>query len=142
MSTAPDASGPHQKSAGESSLNRPKRILIVDDEEGLRALCATYLQRRGYGVGTAADGVAAWNELNAATEPYDLLITDNEMPLEGGARLIERVRAAKMRIRILSISGFRTPAKMQSAEALCDALLPKPFTIQELGAAVAAQFGA
>ena len=123
-------------------LKRPMaHILIVDDEEGLRALCATYLQRRGYAVKTCADGEDAWVELSSASLPYDLLITDNAMPRLDGAELIERIRAAKMPIRILSISGSQVPEHSRPIVPDVDGVVPKPFTIQALGAAVRAQLG-
>lgn len=119
--------------------DRQKRILIVDDEEGLRALCATFLQRRGYAVETSSDGADAWNKLTSATVPYDLLITDNEMPLLDGARLIERVRAAQLPLRILTISGSRAKEGLLPIGHGIDGSLPKPFTIHDLGKAVRAQ---
>ena len=138
MSTASQPPGSHAQSAQESKVKR-KRILIVDDEEGLRLLCATYLQRRGYDVETCADGAAAWARLTSTAEACDLLIADNVMPLLDGAELVERVRAAKLPIRILSISGSQALERHQPSPASVDGALPKPFTIQELGAAVRSQ---
>ena len=125
-------------SSHEPPPDMQKRILIVDDEEGLRSLCATFLQRRGYDVVTCPDGAAAWAQLNSTQGSFDLLITDNEMPLLGGAQLIDRVRAGRHPIRILSISGSQAAAKDPFPAAKVDAILPKPFTIQELGSAVKA----
>ena len=139
MSTAPRSQGPQHNAAHEPPPAQPKRILIVDDEEGLRALCATFLQRRGYTVETSSDGADAWNKLTSATVPYDLLITDNEMPLLDGARLIERVRAAQLPMRILTISGSRAKEGLLPIGHGIDGSLPKPFTIHDLGKAVRAQ---
>ena len=138
MSTESQPPGSHPPSAHEPHLKR-KRILIVDDEEGLRLLCATYLQRRGYAVETCADGAAAWARLTSTGEACDLLMTDSVMPLLDGAELVERVRAAKLPIRILSISGSQALKRHPASPTSVDGVLPKPFTIQELGAAVRSQ---
>lgn len=66
------------------------RILIVDDEEGIRDLFRDNLQGRGYRCGTAPDGTAALELLTL--EEYDLAIVDMMMPGMSGISLFEQIR--------------------------------------------------
>ena len=61
---------------------RKRRILVADDDEGIRCLLSVALTLAGYDVNLASDGEQAWDTLSH--DHYDLLITDNEMPLPGG----------------------------------------------------------
>ena len=79
------------------------RILLVDDEIDLwwdRDLAA--LAAAGYHVDTAEDGEAGWKALQ--TNDYDLLITDNKMPMLRGLELIERLRRHGMTLPIIFAS--------------------------------------
>jgi two-component system cell cycle sensor histidine kinase/response regulator CckA len=62
-----------------------QRILVVDDDAVLRGVLAEALQDEGYEVVTAADGEEAWAILEREDEPFDLVLSDLEMPNRGGA---------------------------------------------------------
>jgi|SRR3954463_3223122 DNA-binding NtrC family response regulator len=63
-------------------MEEKKRILIADDDSGVRAAFSVLLQNAGYQVGVAADGEEA--EAKLAGEPVDLLILDLHLPREEG----------------------------------------------------------
>lgn len=67
-----------------------KRVLLVDDSHAMRELGRTVLRRRGYDVQVAVDGVDGWNTIR--THPFDLVVTDSDMPLVDGIRLIALIR--------------------------------------------------
>jgi two-component system, chemotaxis family, sensor kinase CheA len=67
------------------------RILVVDDSITTRALEQGVLEAAGYRVATEPDGRAAWERL--ATETFDLVVADIDMPRMGGLELTRRVRA-------------------------------------------------
>jgi len=67
-----------------------KRVLVVDDSLTVRELERKLLMTRGYDVTIAIDGMDGWNTLRA--EPYDLLVTDVDMPRMDGIELVTLVK--------------------------------------------------
>jgi CheY-like chemotaxis protein len=109
-----------------------QHILVVEDDTDVLQLYFDVLTRSGYQVDTAQDGEAGWRKLHAVRhdpDSYDLLITDNNLPKLSGVELIENVRSASMALPVILASG----AVPINAERLrCDAILPKPFTMNQL----------
>ena len=115
--------------------NAPKRILVVDDDEVIRQVNADMLSRYGYETETAEDGAAAWEALQA--NGYDLLITDNNMPKVSGVELVKKLRSAHMKLPVVLASGaIPTEAMNWNSSLHLAAMLPKPFTVDELLAIV------
>jgi len=81
------------------------RILVADDEPGVRAFIAETLQSDGHSVAQAADGLEAAERL--AREGFDLLITDLKMPRLDGMALVRQVRAEvpEMEVIVLTAHG-------------------------------------
>ncbi|MNN10584.1 Gliding motility regulatory protein [compost metagenome] len=78
-----------QAGAGAADVRR-KRVLVVDDSLTVRELERKLLAGRGYDVAVAVDGMDGWNVLRA--EPFDLVITDVDMPRMDGIELVSRIR--------------------------------------------------
>ena len=70
---------------------RPLRVLLAEDSASTRTLLVGILETAGYEVISAADGLEAWSHL--CSEPFDLLVTDIEMPRLDGLELVGRLRA-------------------------------------------------
>jgi two-component system sensor histidine kinase and response regulator WspE len=68
-----------------------KRVLIVDDSLTVREVERRLLENRGYEVTTAVDGVEGWHTLRSY--PFDLLISDIDMPRMNGVDLVRRVKS-------------------------------------------------
>jgi CheY-like chemotaxis protein len=68
-----------------------RRVLVVDDHDGMRVLLAVMLQRRGYEPVTVASAKEALDELEAG--PYDAVLSDEQMPGENGLELLRHLRA-------------------------------------------------
>lgn len=68
-----------------------KRVLVVDDSLTVREMERRLLEGAGYAVTTAVDGVDGW--LNARAQPFDLLISDIDMPRMTGLELVRNLRA-------------------------------------------------
>ena len=72
--------------------DRAKRILVADDSLTVREMERQLLTAAGFEVSVAVDGVDAWNSLRAANKPFDLLVTDMDMPRMSGIELCELIR--------------------------------------------------
>lgn len=114
-----------------------ENILFVDDEEQIRKLLSTYLQRQGYQVTVATDGHEGLRAIRAKVP--DLVITDVTMPNMNGFELVRRLRAdhRTARIPILMLS-----ARKQSDDILtgysegADEYVPKPVEMSVLSAKI------
>lgn len=81
-------------------------ILLVEDEEPIRALVRIALEERGYTVLAAADGVAALELADAHAGRIDLLITDVVMPRMGGRVLADHLIRRRPGIKVIYMSGY------------------------------------
>ena len=114
-----------------------RRILIVEDEGGVRELARRVLQRQGYTVLAAASPEEAVRL--AAGEPPHLLITDVVLPGMSGPDLARRIARTRPALRVILMSGY--PEAVIRGEHRLPAggrFLEKPFTPADLLAAVAA----
>ena len=111
------------------------RVLVVDDEESIRDLCARVLSRASYTVITAPSGEDAVALLTR--EAFALVISDIRMPGISGLEVLERAKATYPEIRVVLITGFGTPQMLTRAQQSgADRILTKPFNPMELLAAV------
>ena len=122
--------------------------LIIDDDPSVREALARTLEKMGFAVRFAVDGIEGLNAYRA--DPVDLVITDIIMPRANGVETIRALRAEFPNVRILAISGggnfgpisyepgaITTTAYLAAAEkAGADAILTKPFNRSELRAQV------
>jgi signal transduction histidine kinase/CheY-like chemotaxis protein len=117
----------------------PATIVIVEDEELVRAVTARVLGRAGYTVIEAEDGEAALRMLRR-DEAIDLVISDVVMARLGGLELARRLAVERPRLPILLMSGYNRE-EMSSKENPAIGFLQKPFTPSELLETVAAMLG-
>ncbi len=110
-------------------LKPPPRILIVDDDPGIRVLVASLLRGAHYEILTARDGLEALGV--ALGDPgVDVIVTDVQMPRVTGVELGRLVRAARPHVAILYMSGAALDPDMAAIGA--SRFLAKPFTAPEL----------
>ncbi len=122
--------------AAAPTTDRPgsELILVVEDEPGLRRLVAEILNRRGYRVRVAADGIDALEVLDGDRALPSLVITDVVMPRLGGRGLAETMTARGILIPVLFMSGYQAGEELPDDET--HAFVPKPFTPDTLIAKV------
>jgi two-component system, cell cycle sensor histidine kinase and response regulator CckA len=117
-------------------------ILLVEDEEGLRALNARGLKSRGYSVLEAGNGVEALEEFNRLGGKIDLVVSDVVMPEMDGPTLLKELRKINPTLKIIFVSGYAEEAFEKSLPPEDGrkqfSFLPKPFTLKQLVAAVKA----
>jgi two-component system cell cycle sensor histidine kinase/response regulator CckA len=125
------------KRAASSDLTGEGTILLVEDEDGLRALNARGLASRGYTVLEAANGIEAIDVLEKAAKPVDLVVSDVVMPEMDGPTLARELRTRNPDLKIIFVSGYAEDAfQKHLPEHGQFAFLPKPFTLKQLVAAV------
>ncbi|MCZ6464659.1 MAG: response regulator, partial [Proteobacteria bacterium] len=73
------------------SADAPRRVLVVDDAEGIRSYLATLLELRGFAVDTAEDGRSALALLDAGASP-NVVILDVMMPGMDGLETLRQIR--------------------------------------------------
>ena len=112
-------------------------ILLVEDEEGLRALNARGLASRGYTVVEASNGIEAIRELEEREGAVDLVVSDVVMPEMDGPTLLKELRSRNPNLKMILVSGYAEDAfEKNLPEGGQFAFLAKPFTLKQLVAAV------
>ena len=112
-------------------------ILLVEDEEGLRALNARGLTSRGYTVIEAGNGVEAMEMLEREGGKVDLVVSDVVMPEMDGPTLLKELRKKNPETKIIFVSGYAEDAFQKSLPNPDDYnFLAKPFTLKQLVAKV------
>ena len=118
-----------QSLAGEGD---DRMVLLVDDESSIRHVARRALERNGYHVLEAADGIEALAMYNAHRDNISLVVTDMSMPQMTGSELAGCLKGLDPELRILATSG-RPPAETLGSVVDCFAdFLPKPYTVAEL----------
>ncbi|WP_085809802.1 response regulator [Sphingomonas sp. TZW2008] len=109
-------------------------VLLVEDEDMVRAVAERALTRQGYTVLTAENGEVAL-ELIAEHPRPDLLVSDVVMPAMDGPTMARHVRARYPDLPILFMSGYAEEQLRKSIDLDNVAFIPKPFSVQQLAAA-------
>ena len=111
-------------------------ILLVEDEDMVRAVAERALTRQGYTVDTACDGEEAVELLKSGTQ-YDLIVSDVVMPNMDGPTMGRAARAMRPDIRILFMSGYAEEQLRRDIDLENIGFLPKPFSIPHIAEAAA-----
>ncbi len=122
--------------AAAADLTGQGTILLVEDEDGLRALNARGLSSRGYTVLEASNGVEAIEAFDKHGR-VDLVVSDVVMPEMDGPTLLKELRQRDQNVKIIFVSGYAEEAfskNLPSQEQY--AFLAKPFTLKQLVAEV------
>ena len=132
----PEPSGTEESPEATTS-STPVRLLLVDDEPGLRTAVKAYLEDEGFAVTTANDGEEGWTAAQA--QMPDVVITDVMMPRCDGYGLLKRLRADERLggtpVIFLTAKGM-TADRIAGFQAGADDYIPKPFDPDELVARV------
>jgi CheY-like chemotaxis protein len=127
--------GPGSWGNGAAPVSRAT-VLLVDDDDLVRAAVHRALRRDGYAVLEAADADMAMALAASHVGPIDLVIADRRLPPESGAGLAQRLRLARPHTRAIIIGS--EDAVLQEGEQRTTPLpfLQKPFTLEALQGAV------
>jgi|SRR2546423_6486192 len=121
----------------ESGVADPITILLVDDEQSVRAIVVKILRRANYNVIEAENGSAAVQIAKAHPGKIDVVLTDMYMPGLRGPEVVQAIAPTRPGLRALFMSGY-ADQDSRTAVPIGANFLNKPFSGQELTAAVEA----
>lgn len=121
------------ESAPVDRVKRDRSILVVEDDDDVRAYTVEILRELGYRVLEARDGPSALRLIERQDRPIDLMFTDVVMPGMSGRELADRARAAQPELKIICTSGYTRNAIVHGGRLEAGVeVIAKPFTYQAL----------
>jgi two-component system, cell cycle sensor histidine kinase and response regulator CckA len=138
---APDSeeveSRPEERNGKKQDLTGKGTILLVEDEDAVRAFASRALASRGYEVLEADSGETALKVYAENETKIDLVLSDVVMPEMDGPTLLKELRRRGATTKVVFISGYAEDAFDKNLEGQTDfAFLPKPFSLKQLAEAV------
>ncbi|MEO7998399.1 MAG: ATP-binding protein [Gemmatimonadaceae bacterium] len=132
-----EARRPRPTPTASPTIKTEHTVLLVEDERGVRELALRVLNRAGYRVLVASDGVEALAIWEDNPAQIDVVVTDVVMPRLGGSELVTRLRGERIDVPVLFMSGYARNAAIGDAPAdRRTRFLQKPFTVPALQHAV------
>ena len=118
-------------------VSDPPRVLLVEDDPDLADLLALHLGEAGYAVEAVRDGALALQR--ALADPFSLVVLDLMLPGLGGVEVCRQLRAAGRTVPVLMLTARGSEAdRVRGLDTGADDYVPKPFSVRELMARVAA----
>ncbi len=127
------------KAVAKKELWGSGHILLVEDEDMVRAVAERALTRQGYTVVTASDGEEGLQHIEAlgeGEEIFDMIVSDVVMPNMDGPAMAKEVRTQYPDMPILFMSGYAEEQLRKSIDLDNVAFLPKPFSVAQIAEAV------
>lgn len=117
-------------------------VLLVEDEDAVRAFASRALTSRGFTVLEATSGVEALEVFEEHGPEIELIVSDVVMPEMDGPSLLKELRRRKPDVRVIFVSGYAEEAFSRNLpEDETFGFLPKPFTLKQLVEAVKEALG-
>ncbi|HKQ95905.1 MAG TPA: response regulator [Aestuariivirgaceae bacterium] len=128
---------PEERNGKKQDLTGKGTILLVEDEDAVRAFASRALASRGYEVLEADSGETALKVYAENENRIDLVLSDVVMPEMDGPTLLKELRRRGANTKVVFISGYAEDAFDKNLEGQTDfAFLPKPFSLKQLAEAV------
>jgi CheY-like chemotaxis protein len=122
-----------ERGTGESPGYRVPTILVVDDDDLIRSLCARMVRSFGYEALTAADGNEGVALLQAHRERIDCVLLDLAMPNKNGADTLREMRMSVPSVPVIVCTGYADGAAQTGlSEQELDGFLQKPYQLEAL----------
>jgi two-component system, cell cycle sensor histidine kinase and response regulator CckA len=133
---------PGMKTLDDFSPSVPARpgsvlsVLVVDDETAVRRFACRVLERAGYGIVEAIDGVDALEVIQSRTGSLEAVVSDIVMPRMNGVELMQALSVSQPDLPVILMSGYANAALTDLGIAAPCSILPKPFSAERLLAEV------
>jgi two-component system, cell cycle sensor histidine kinase and response regulator CckA len=111
-------------------------VLVVDDETAVRRFAARVLQREGYQVVEATDGMEALETVRVGGVSFEVVVSDIVMPRLNGVELMQALSESHPTLPVILMSGYATAALSELGIATPCSILTKPFPADRLLAEV------
>jgi len=126
-----------------SAQQRPKRILVAEDDLEMRTLVAEALWRDGYDVLSVGDGGSLVVQVSEQLDhpesgAFDLIISDVRMPVTGGMAVLEALRRVGCNVAVIVMTAFGDEFTRRRVHELGAVFFEKPFALDDLRHAVSA----
>lgn len=114
-----------------NSTEKPKRILVVEDEQGLRMVVESEIARAGYDVASVLNGLDAIARLSK--DKFDLAILDVTLPGKSGIEVLQFIRDRRMSTKVIMLTGMEgLSVAIKAVKLGADDYIPKPFDAEYL----------
>ena len=128
-----------EKVESETAIERPLRtepwqgrVLVVDDEQAVRSVAASYLERLGFDVMTADSGEQALELFDEGSGAIDWVLLDISLPGLDGVEVARRLRQSTPEIPIIMSSGFDKEEAFRGRQSPADGFIEKPYRQADL----------
>lgn len=116
----------------------PATVLVVDDEALIRWTLAQALGERGYDVTEAGDARGAIAAVEAAADPFEVILLDYRLPDSADLRLLGTLKRLAPTTRIIMVTAHKDPELTQGATEMgAFRVISKPFEVDNVAALVA-----
>ena len=133
------ADEPEEQKASEWSAGG--KLLLVEDEDMVRAVAERALVRAGYTVTTASDGEEGLGIVANGDTQFDLIVSDVVMPAMDGPAMARAIRNVRAHVPILFMSGYAEEQLRNEIDIENMYFIPKPFSVQQINAKVSEVLG-
>ena len=113
-------------------MDRKYRLLIIDDNEEILISLKNFLSKKNYFVVTASNGLDALKLIEAATDDFDLVITDLVMPNISGVAVTAIIKKQNPSMPVIAITGYGEQPEALAREVHADIVMEKPFKLDGL----------
>ena len=112
-------------------MSHPLKVLVVDDQPGVRYLLDILLKEAGHFVSMAKNGIEAIEKAKAINP--DLILMDVRMPLMGGLEALEHIKAFNSRIKVVIMTAYESEETINRAmKAGALYCITKPFDVDKI----------
>jgi signal transduction histidine kinase/CheY-like chemotaxis protein len=128
--------GPSGTAEATQEKRITEKILVVEDDEGVRTMIADALTAQGYEILSATNGREALSELDRVGDGVSLVVTDVVMPEMGGRQMWERITEQGYDVPVIVMSGYPNGKDATELTSSAATFLQKPFGPREIARAV------
>jgi DNA-binding response OmpR family regulator len=118
--------------SGLNKMDKPFKLLLIDDDEPVLANLCIFLRDKKYDVTSASDGLEGLKLFENDQQGFDLVITDIVMPKISGMGLISIIKKKFPDTPVIAITGWGEYPEAFAVESQADKVLSKPFELSEL----------